>query len=59
MEIYYFMVVNYTKIPFDCMQRYDNYGKETENVNYKIFINKFIVKKKSILNKNFIFNLVF
>lgn len=43
--VYYFAVVNCMKVRFGKSLQNNNYGEESENVNYESIIGKFVTKK--------------
>lgn len=45
-KIYYFMVIIKVKDKFDDNSQNNNYGEETDSVNYESIINEFAAKKK-------------
>lgn len=45
-EIYYFAVVNYTKVQYDDTSRYNNDDQEFENVDYECIVDEFAGKKQ-------------
>lgn len=57
--MYYFTVVNYTKIQFGNSSRHKSYGEKPVNVNYETVIDKFPSKKNIKTNFKLHFYFIF